>query len=306
MSFVISTSWNAFRHTDGLSLITEIKELGFGEIELSFNLTSRMVDSVERSVAGGSVKVASVHNFCPIPEGVRREEALPDFYSMSSRDPEQRRLAVKQAKISIDTAARLNARAVVLHCGRVEIPDRTVELIDMFNKGLRSSPEFSKLRGEIASEREHLRKPFLDSALMSLEELERYASLKGVDLGVETRYYHREIPFIDEIGIILDAFKGSRIFYWHDTGHAQLSENLGFVQSHEDFLKLYSDRLTGVHLHDIRGCSDHRPPGEGDMDFGRLKKYIPESAIKVVEAHRPATGEQLAKSVEFLKKIFYG
>jgi sugar phosphate isomerase/epimerase len=306
MSLFLSTSWNAFRHTDGLSLINEIKALGFEGVELSFNLTSAMITDVEKLVRDGFIRVSSVHNFCPIPEGVRREAALPDYYSMSSKDQDERLRAVRQAKITIDTAARLNAQAVVLHCGRVEIPDRTIDLIALFNKGQERSPTFTALRNGIISQRNEFKKPFLENTLRSLDELNAYAASRKVKLGVETRYYFREIPFLDEIKVILDKFKDSQVYYWHDTGHAQLMENLGFISSHEEFLEQYGPRMLGIHLHDITGCSDHKPPGTGQFDFSRIKNYISNSTIKVIEAHHPATGSQLIKAAEFLDNLFNG
>ena len=306
MSLILSTSWNAFRHTDGFSLINEIKDLGFDSVELSFNLTSTMVDSVEKLVKGSSVRVASLHNCCPIPAEVARAEALPDYYSMSSGDEAQRRRAIELAKATIDTAVRLNADAVVLHCGRVEIPDRTPDLVALFNKGERHSADFAYLRENIILERESAKKPFLENTLSSLGELNSYASKRKIKLGVETRYYFREIPFFDEIGAILDEFRDSQIHYWHDTGHAQLMANLGFVDSHEEFLKHYGSRMMGVHLHDITGCSDHQPPGTGELDFSIIKPYVSESTLTVIEAHQPASGSQLIKAREFLQKLFNG
>jgi len=306
MSLVLSTSWNAFRHTDGSSLINEIKALGFDEVELSFNLTSAMVDDVEKLVQDRFIKVASLHNYCPIPAEVERAAALPDCYSMSSKDEEQRKHAVRQTKITIDTAVRLNAQAVVLHCGRVEIPDRTVDLIALFDKGQKGSPEFLALRDDIIRERNDVKKPFVDNTLRSLEELNAYAATRRIKLGIETRYYFREIPFFDEVALILDAFKDSQIYYWHDTGHAQLMENLGLISSHEDFLKRYGTRMLGIHLHDISGCSDHQPPGLGEMDFSRVKPYVSDATLKVIEAHQPATGAQLVKSREILQDLFNG
>jgi sugar phosphate isomerase/epimerase len=306
MSLVLSTSWNASRHTDGLSLINEIKALGFEGVELSFNLTSAMVTDVEKLVREGSIRVPSVHNFCPIPEGVQREAALPDYYSMSSKDWDQRMHAVRQAKITIDTAVRLNSQAVVLHCGRVEIPDRMIDLIALFNKGQERSPTFAALRDGIISQRNEFKKAFLENTLRSLDELNAYAASRKIKLGVETRYYFREIPFLDEIKVILDNFKDSQVYYWHDTGHAQLMENLGFIASHEEFLEQYGPRMLGVHLHDITGCSDHKPPGTGQFDFSRIKGYISNSTIKVIEAHHPATGTQLRTAAKFLDNLFNG
>jgi sugar phosphate isomerase/epimerase len=306
MSLVLSTSWNAFRHTDGSSVINEIKALGFEEVELSFNLTAAMVDAVEKLVAGRSIRVTSVHNFCPIPARVARESALPDYYSMSSPDQHQRRDAVQQTILTIDTAARLNAQAVVLHCGRVEIPDRTVDLIALFNKGQKGTEVFSDLREAIIRQRQDVKKKFLDNTLRSLDELNAYAASRHIKLGIETRYYFREIPFLDEVALILDRFKGSQIYYWHDTGHAQLMENLGFIESHEEFLQRYGSRMLGIHLHDIRGCLDHQAPGTGEFDFSRIKQYVSADMLNVIEAHHPATGSQLIKAREFLQNLFNG
>ncbi|MDD5775025.1 MAG: TIM barrel protein, partial [Candidatus Omnitrophica bacterium] len=284
----------------------EIKALGFNEVELSFNLTAEMVDAVEALVREQSVRVTSLHNYCPIPPDIERQKALPDCYSMSSPDEDERRRAVALTRVTIDTAVRLNASAVVLHCGRVEVPDRTVDLIAMFNNGLRATARFAALRGDIIRERDSVRQRFLDNTLRSLDDLNAYAARQKVRLGVENRYYFREIPFFDEAAIILDRFRDSAIHYWHDTGHARLMENLGFIESDEDYLKRYGSRLIGIHLHDITGCSDHRAPGTGEFDFKKLKPYLSSHTLTVIEAHHPASGAELVTAREYLNGLLNG
>jgi sugar phosphate isomerase/epimerase len=303
MTLAISTSWNAYRSENGAGLLFEINQLGFKTIELSFDLTVSLVNSIAKESVKLGISIQSLHNYCPIPKGLTPKQALPDCYSLASLEERERSLAVKYTKSSIDTASRLGAKAVVLHCGRVQIPDSTRHLINLYNQGLKDRADFIKLKEEMICQRNIHAPAFLEQVLISLDELNTYAKIKGVFLGIETRFYHCEIPDIFEIGVILKKFCNSQIYYWHDTGHAQLMENLGFVK-HKDFLDLYGNSLIGVHLHDILGCQDHLAPLTGTMDFALLKPYLTKDTLKVIEAHYPATVEDLIKSRDFISKLF--
>jgi len=303
MSLVLSTSWNAFRYTRAAGLIREIITLGFKDIELSFNLTSSMVEEVRGFVNRGEIKVSSLHNYCPIPRGLKRVEALPDYYSLSSLKESQRQQALKHTKNTVDTARRLGAEAVVLHCGRVEVADRTRDLIHLSRKGQRYSPEYRLLKERAIRERKKIAAGFFGAALKSLKELNQYASVRGIKLGIETRFYYREIPTFEEIGLILKAFSDSNIFYWHDTGHAQLMQDLGFIK-HRDYLDAYAKKMLGIHLHDIKDYRDHLAPGKGKLDFNFLKPYLKKSTLKIIEAHSSASPKDLIKSSLFLKNLF--
>ena len=303
MALAISTSWNAYRFNDGEKLLFEISQLGFKAIELSFDLTSKLVDQIAACAGKLGINITSLHNYCPIPDGVSRQFALPDCYSLASLDEAERSKAVKFTKRSIDTANFLGAKAVVLHCGRVEGPDYTRQLINLYNQDLKDSPEFVALKTKMVHQRQLESAKHLAQVLKSLDELNVYAKLKGVLLGAETRFYYSEIPDINEIGVILDKFNKSQVYYWHDTGHAQLMENLGLAK-HKDFLERYSNWLIGVHLHDILGCQDHLAPLQGNVDFAMLKSYLKKDCLKIIEAHHPASSEALIKSCNFLSQLY--
>jgi sugar phosphate isomerase/epimerase len=303
MTLAISTSWNAYRFNSGSGLLFEINQLGFKTIELSFNLSFSLVESIARESRRLGINIQSLHNYCPIPDGLTPAQALPDCYSLASLDQQERGLAVKYTKFSIDTAARLGAKAVVVHCGRVQIPDFTRQLINLYNQGAQEQADFIRLKEEMIRQRNSQSPAFLAQAFNSLDELNAYAKIKGVFLGIETRFYHCEIPDILELGIILKRFQNSQIYYWHDTGHAQVMENLGFAK-HKDFLDLYGKSLIGVHLHDILGCQDHLAPLQGNLAFGLLKPYLKKDTFKVIEAHHPATAEDLIKSKAYLSELY--
>lgn len=303
MGLALSTSWNAFRSRDASGLLFEIESIGFKEIELSFNLEKETVLDIEKLAPQRGIKVVSLHNFCPIPEGIKKEEALPDSYAMSSLDEDQRENAVKYTKKSVDTVERMGAKALVLHCGRIEIPERTKELISLFREGKRGSAEFNRLKETAVKERECAAKPFFENTLRSLEQINRYAQGKNILLGIETRFYYREIPSLEETGIILDTFKDSNIRYWHDTGHARVMEDLCFT-GHDEYLKAYGKKMLGVHLHDVLKCRDHLAPCAGELDFSVLREYLTKDTLKIVEAHHPAGPYELKKSKEFLEDLF--
>ncbi|MFA5145810.1 MAG: TIM barrel protein [Candidatus Omnitrophota bacterium] len=302
MIFSLSTSWNSFRHTSGIDLINEIRSIGFDTVELNFALTEDMVDDVRSLRDEGKISVSSLHNICPLPAGIRPEEASPDCYSLASPDEKERALAVRAAKNTIDWAGRLGAGAVVLHTGRVEMKDRTRELASAAGDAVLEK----EIREAMAGEREEKKGGYLGNVIKSLEELIPYAKGPGVRLGVENRYYYREIPLFDEFETLFKRFRVGDLFYWHDVGHAQVFENLGILR-HEDLLKKFSGRLLGVHLHDIISpISDHHAPGRGEIDFRMIAPYIKSGTIKVIEAHRQASADDIRRSVHYLKEMGIG
>lgn len=301
--FALSTSWNASRHKDARAIIDEIKACGFDSVELNFTLTREIVDDISSMVKKGQIRVRSLHNYCPIPDGVKPNQASPDYYSLASLDEDERKKAVFFTKKTIEEAQELGAEAIVLHCGRVRLKDPTRKLMSLFEVGERGSEEFIDIKESMSSQRRLSSRPHLEKALKSLDELSDFAQKRDVILGIENRIYFMEIPSLEEIALILKKFKGSTTYYWHDVGHAQVFEELGFA-NHEDFLQNYGSQMAGIHFHDIRGVEDHLAPGRGNFDFSVLKPYIKGSVIKIIEAHRTETIEDVKYAREYLSRVF--
>lgn len=301
--FALSTSWNALRHKNAKAIIDEIIDAGFDSVELSFAHTEKIVDDISSMVRTGRIKVRSLHNYCPIPKGVKLNRASPDYYSLCSLDEAERRKAVHFTRRTIERAFRLGAEAVVLHCGRVKLSDYTRKLIALHVEGKKGSSEFIGIREGMFLNRDLKSKAHFEKALKSLDELSGFAAKKDIILGIENRFYFMEVPSFTEMGLILKKFKGSKLCYWHDVGHAQVHEELGFA-SHKDYLQSYGSRMAGMHFHDVKKLKDHIPPGRGDFNFSVLKPYIKSSLIKIIEAHWPGTIDDLRYSREYLNRIF--
>ena len=100
--FSLSTSWNWAKHKNGRDLIEEIRDLGFGSLELGFSLSEGMLDDVLKNSIHNSLKISSVHNFCPVPSGYDAGSFLPDTFSLSSPDEAQRKKAIDTRCYELD------------------------------------------------------------------------------------------------------------------------------------------------------------------------------------------------------------
>ncbi|MDP8261876.1 MAG: sugar phosphate isomerase/epimerase family protein [Candidatus Ancaeobacter aquaticus] len=300
--YALSTVWNAWRAKNGKEIIDQAQSMGFSHIELGSSLSKMLYNELKEMYEAGKTSIVSLHNYCPLPTVPEKINATPDMFLLSSPDEDERKRAVSFTKKTIDAAKDVGARVVVIHLGRVGIHfDGSRRLIHLLETDRASTKQFSLVRSIFLAKREKHKKPYLDAAIRSLEELNQYATKQEIRIGVENRYYLREIPSFDEIGEILDRFKGSNVFYWHDVGHAQFRENLGF-ETHDDYLKSYGDRIIGVHIHDIAKSDDHRAPLTGTFNFRRLKQYINKETIKVFEIHQPATARDIEKGLQFFKE----
>jgi sugar phosphate isomerase/epimerase len=165
------------------------------------------------------------------------------------------------------------------------------------------SHHFESLRSEMIRQRLELGKPYLENVIRSLKELVPFAHDLSVAIGVENRYYHREIPVMEEFETLFEHFKPGDLYYWHDVGHAEVFQRLGLA-SHKELLNRFSGRLLGMHLHDIIGpITDHRAPGKGTFDFSIVKPYIKPETILVMEVHEPATPQDIRLGADHLARV---
>jgi sugar phosphate isomerase/epimerase len=74
---------------------------------------------------------------------------------------------------------------------------------------------------------------------------------------------------------------------------------LGFIP-HQEWLDRFSNRMVGVHLHDVIGVEDHRAPGSGEVDFNKIVAFLPKEAFRTLELHPKTTPEQIRTSLQYL------
>ncbi len=210
--------------------------------------------------------------------------------------------AVSFTKQTIDLVASVKARAIVLHMGEVPIDlSLQARLYELHDGGYAQTKEYSQAKEELVYQRNFQALYYLDAAKKSLQEISEYSQQKGIILGLETRFHPHEIPNIDEMAELLNEVSGSLVGYWHDVGHAEVQQQLGF-SLHEEWLSRFRNRIVGIHLHDVLGISDHYAPGKGDMNWEMVAKYLPPRIVKVCEIGEWNDEEQMQGVVEFLQK----
>ena len=283
-------------------MLREIRELGFDYAELSHGIRISLLPGIIEAVEAGEIKISTLHNFCPLPMGVNVPS--PNLFKFTSLDQRERESAYKYTLKTIETASRLKAQLVVLHMGCVEMKDYTEKLIDMVGLGKQNDPKYAKLCDEALERRELKKEAHSDHSDEMLTALIREAEARGIRLGIENREALEEIPFESDFGLFFKRFPSPTVGYWHDTGHAQIKENLGII-SHLRHLESMAGRLYGFHVHDVEFPGrDHRAPGSGMIDFGALTAYVKPEHIKVFEFSPSLTSEQAAAGVAHIKRLW--
>jgi sugar phosphate isomerase/epimerase len=300
--YSFSTCWNSHRHTDGRAMLREIRELGFEYAELSHGIRMSLVPGVLDAVAAGEIKISTLHNFCPLPIGINH--AAPNVFKFTSEDTRERNNAFSYTVKTIQMAERLGARLVVLHLGCIEMKEYTDTLVGLLEKKQQHTPKYLKLCQEIEEKREAKKEKYVDLANEMLGRIAREAEARGVLLGVENREALEEIPLESDFGFLFKKFPSPTVGYWHDTGHAQIKENLGFI-GHARHLEAMAERLRGFHIHDVQPpARDHCPPGTGMIDWAQLKPFVKPEHIKVFEFAPGMPVEDARRGVAHIKSIW--
>ncbi len=272
----LSTMWAIGRFASLADFFAAGRELGFARFELNHAVDSAMLDGLALDGL-----IASVHE--PCPADVSMSALKERDWLISSTDEENRRRGVDAVRRSIDLAHRLGVHAVIVHPGRVDIdPDLERTVVKLYNQGRWGQPEYGRAKERLAVARAAQAAANMRAVRRSVCELAEHAAHLDVCLGLENRFHYYEIPLPDEVDELLALGCGEVVGYWHDTGHAQVLQHMGFF-THEEWLRRFSAHIVGTHLHDVVGLNDHLPSGKGQIDWDIVVRYLPEKALRTCE-----------------------
>ena len=297
----LSTCWHADRVQEGHELLREAAGLGFSSVELSHNTRYSLWPGILAAHRQpGSPRIEVLHNFCPVPVEVLRPH--PNAYEFSDPREPARRLAERHTVATLEAAAAVGAKWVVLHIGSAGPRRRGEKLETLAAVGASGSQQYVREKiGMIRTMEKAFVEawPRVEDILLRLGEK---ASALGIRLGLECRESPREIPPDDFWEFILQKLPAPTFGYWHDFGHAAAKECLGLID-HEQHLRRLAPRLLGAHLHDYHpDKGDHLPLGQGTIPLARLLALLPRDAHVSLELSPDVSAEDVRASLAWWNK----
>ena len=304
----LSTCWCSPRHTDGYAMLQEVASYGFAYVELSHGIRITLVPGILRALEEGVVQVCSTHNFCPLPTGVN--QAAPNIFMPSVRDPRQQDQWLRHTRRSLDFAHQVKARALVTHLGTVEF--LWLNPVRKLRKFMAKHPDAvvpgdPRYQAVLAGAMGKLRKrmpSYWEQTQKSVNAILPYAAEKQVRLGLENREKFEELPVDGDFPEFLKGLShpGSA-GYWHDTGHANIKEHMGLI-NHRQQLADNADQLVGFHLHDVDAKNqDHQEVGTGRIDFKMVSEFWRPHHLLVIELSPRLKPEQMLASKARIEEL---
>jgi putative hydrolase of the HAD superfamily len=290
----LSTMWGIKENIPLADFFKKGRSLGFARFELNHQLPPDRFAELDQT----QYHIGSVHD--PCPAFIFAKQLERSDVQITSLDEKLRIEGVDVVKGTIEQAFRLGANSVIIHPGRIAGDhSMDVKIRELFRAGHKDTGEYEELRQCLIADRSERGKPHLEALLKSIDELIAFASSTGLSLGLENRLYYYELPVMEEMQQILDTFEEPWVGWQLDVGHLQIHSNLGITNFNE-WLRRFSKRIIGVHLHDVRGLSDHQAPGSGEVDFKKIAKYLPEFAYRTLEVHPNIPVEEIRSGMEAL------
>jgi sugar phosphate isomerase/epimerase len=302
MDFHLSTNWNASRHATGEGLVDEILELGFAGVELGYQLSEPQAAGVLRRVQAGAVRVGSVHAYAPYPLGA--PGGHPELYLLASRDEDERVMATLLLQKTLRLAAEAGARAVVVHAGRIPVSPDSNELIESAEDDGITSRRYLKLWQRNQRRRARRTRKHLDALCRSLDLILPQCARLHLTLCLENLPSWEALPTEEEMLELHQRYASPHLAYWHDIGHGQVRENLGWIR-HREAAERLLPITAGLHLHDVRPMAqDHLPPPYGTLPFAAFAFYGTAPVLRVLEPAPGIPAKDLVAARQHLQSVW--
>lgn len=272
-----SVRWNLRRCGSLGAAVNEIQAAGFEYIELCGLDRNGAVAATIHGLPG-RLPAISIHSPCP-DGGSIRDTRIPGDW-LADEDSDKRKLAVYWAQESVRFAESMGTRYLVLHLGATPIGGREQRLSGILRARGRSSAAYQSAIDEYTLDRARYAPAARERACASLE------TILGVGTGevtvcIENRYSYAQLMTYSDVNWLTHTFSGANVATWFDSGHDYVQRWLGLVNADERMALLAS--AVGAHLHDALAISDHRSPGNGDVEFEEVIKFLPSRAPLILE-----------------------
>ena len=303
MTIALSTMYaQQTRFDSGEAFARYAAEAGYDGIEVSH---STPPEKLREILDSDILPVTSIHQPAPHVE-VDGGKSNSDLNLASTKRSEHAR-ALRHALRSVEWAAEAGASALVVHLGHVEgsFSGTTAELYRLFRQhGIRDN-RAAEARAEMEQRRAEAAPSHLEAARAALEQLVEAARPHGIVIGIENRLDFHQIPLPDESRALMEGFTPDEAGHWHDTGHAEVLDRLGYLP-HEAWFDELGDRLVGAHVHDVRGVIDHRAPGTAQLDWAMVARGLGSLDAITLEIDQRESDEDVRAAPAFLRSLGLG
>jgi sugar phosphate isomerase/epimerase len=300
MKFAISTRWNASRHTSGEEMIDELLSAGADHMELGYDTRIDLLPGIEAKLSSGEISICSVHNYCPVPMGVLKGH--PELWTFAALDKHTHELAVQHTLRTLQFASEMGASLVVIHCGYAPLRrTSTYDLMEMIALNQQNTARYDKVFMKFIKERDKRAAKHLEQVMKALEFLLPHAEQLNVQLGLENLPTLEAVPNEGEMELLVQQFPSPYLKYWHDLGHGQIRENLGFI-NHLSWMERLAPVMGGMHLHDVANrLQDHTMPPFGEFGLQRFAPFASDAIPMVLEPSNRATFEEVSTGLAWIR-----
>lgn len=229
-----------------------------------------------------------------------KKDAVSGSY-LGSQDEELRDRALNLTRRHICIAQQLGAPIVVVRGCAVEDAALALEARELSARlEVAQLDDLDAVQIEIrdlVGRVQNLGQKQLETFCRSLHGLRRaYPELK---LALEPGFTLNDLLNFEAMQWVLDDLDRSGVGYWHDTGSLHSREVAG-LPGQAPWLDAFASKLRGVHLTDATVKEQGMPPGMGDVDFKLVASYLPEAAVRVIEADSVHGRAEILDCVNYL------